>query len=425
MDTTAYQNIFNYLTNFITPANLTIIELKAFKKQATQYFIQNGQLYKKNRYLPNQPLRVIQAHELETLLFDSHANILSGHFGIDGTYNKIKDRYYWPNRFKSVQDYVKSCDVCQRQGSAQGQGPLHPISVGNAFDRIGIDIVGPLEITDQGNRYIVVATEYLTKWPEARAIPDMTASTVAKFIYEDIICRHGCPKEILSDQGKSFCNELVDNLCKLLEIRHRLASPYHPQTNGLTERFNKTLCESLAKYVTAHEAQWDTFIPSVLFAYRTLRQATTKYEPFKLLYGREAKTPLQLQFEQEYELDAEKAIEAHKEIITEELAQLREDARKNIQKRQAKQKEHHDEKVREKQYQIGDKVLLYDSAKKNVHGDKFRPKWNGPYYIHNTLGKGAYQLRTMDGKVLKRSVNVDRLKAYYDRSAWEPIVFIS
>jgi hypothetical protein len=140
--------------------------------------------------------------------------------------------------YDAVKDWVKTCDVCQRQGTPRRQEPLHPISVGQPFDRIGIDYVGPLPRTKQGNRYIIVATEYLTKWAEAAAVPDCTAQTTAQFIFQEIVCRHGTPKEILTDRATSFQNELIAALLHIMGTKHRLSSPYHPQTNGLTERFN-------------------------------------------------------------------------------------------------------------------------------------------------------------------------------------------
>jgi hypothetical protein len=101
--------------------------------------------------------------------------------------------------FDDVRKYVRSCDECQRRGKNRCIEPLHPIKVGQPFDRIGMDIVGPLPMTKKGNQYIVVTTEYLTKWPKARAIPNVKASSVVTFFYEDIICQYGCPKEILTD----------------------------------------------------------------------------------------------------------------------------------------------------------------------------------------------------------------------------------
>ena len=221
-------------------------------------------------------------------MYNLHENILSGHFEIEATYNRARSRYYWPNLYKTIAEYIKSCDTCQRQGAPVQHEEMHPIPVGKPFDRVGIDIIGPLTVTTSGNRYIVVATEYLTKWPEAKAIKDTKATTIVKFIYEEIICRHGCPKVLLSDQGTPFCNELVDSLCQLMQIRHCLSSAYHPQTNGLTERFNKTLCTTLAKYVSDYGDTWDTFLNASLFVYRTIQNSTIKYIPFKLIYGQEA-----------------------------------------------------------------------------------------------------------------------------------------
>src|SRR5256886_17177951 len=143
-----------------------------------------------------------------------------------------------------------------------------------------MDIVGLLLKTIRENMYIVMATEYLTKWPEARAIPNAKVSSVISFFYEDIICRHGCPKEVLTDHSTHFVNEMLDSLCEKFGVKHKLSTAYHPQTNGLVERFNQTLCETLAKFANENKDDWDLFISSVLFAYRTKKHNTTRYEPF-------------------------------------------------------------------------------------------------------------------------------------------------
>ena len=144
---------------------------------------------------------------------------------------------------------------------------MNPIEVGEPFERIGIVFVELLKKTRRGNKYILVVTDYLTKWLETKAMKDATATNVVKFIYKVIICRHRWPKIILSDRGTHFKNKLVEELCEKFEIKHKLSAPYHPQTNGLVERFNCTLCESLAK-VSERENQWDEHIEQVLFAYQ-------------------------------------------------------------------------------------------------------------------------------------------------------------
>ena len=171
------------------------------------------------------------------------------HLGIETVYNKAKDRYYWPQMFEDIREYIKNCDNCQRRGPITRKEPLQLILVKSPFHRVGLDIKGPLPITKSGNRYIIVAMDYFTKWPEARAIKDIKAETVAKFLYEEVICRHGAPEEILTDRGASFMNQVVDQLCQKFQTKHRLTSPYRPQTNGMVERFNRTIGECLAKLV--------------------------------------------------------------------------------------------------------------------------------------------------------------------------------
>jgi hypothetical protein len=185
---------------------------------------------------------------MEMVLQAFHENPLAGHFGVDQTYQKIAERYYWPDLRKQVYDFVRTCDTCQRRGPPPKQPePLHPIRVGEPFDRVGIDMVGPLPVTTQGNKYIIVATDYLTKWPEAWPTADATAVTAADFLVDCIIARHGAPRELLSDQGRTFLNQLLAAVCDRWEIQQTFATAYHLQTNGLVERYNKTLAEILAK----------------------------------------------------------------------------------------------------------------------------------------------------------------------------------
>src|SRR2546429_4814457 len=184
-----------------------------------------------------------------------------------------------------------SCDKCQRRERSTRNNLLHLIPVYSPFYQIGIDIIGPLSRTAQNKKYIVVAIDYLTKWSEARAISEVTAEKVSEFIYEQIICQHEYPQIILSDRRIHFNNNMITKLLEKFEVNHLLSTPYHPQTNGLVERFNRTLCESLAK-LTERTNDWDLFIAPVLFAYRTSKHSTTKIEPFYLVYGRSARLPI-------------------------------------------------------------------------------------------------------------------------------------
>jgi len=225
MNKKEYQRIIECLEKMIKDKRIT-----------NNFEARNEKLYKKKNN--GKMARVLQDNEKDAILFMTHNHETGGHFGVDATYNKIAERYYWKGMYNDTKEYVKSCDACQRRGQKGGKSYLNPIKVGEPFERIGIDFVGPLERTKKGNKYILVVTDYLTKWPEAKAMKEATAENVVKFIYEGIICRHGCPKIILSDRGTHFKNKLVEELCEKFEIKHKLSSPYHPQTNGLVESFN-------------------------------------------------------------------------------------------------------------------------------------------------------------------------------------------
>jgi len=353
-----------------------------------------------------------------------HNHETAGHFGEEATYGRIKDRFYWKNMKSDIKNYVKACDVCQRRGNTKIPGPLNPIKVGQPFDRIGIDIVGPLPKTDNNKKYIVNAVDYLTKWTEARALEKATAEEVATFIYEDIICRHGCPKIILSDRGSHFVAKIINSLCDRFRIKHQLSAPYHPQTNGAVERFNKTLCETLAK-IAEKDNQWDKHIPAALFAYRTNKHSTTKMTPFKLMYGREAVLPVDDLRLSIIDIDNTRDLMNRIYDISNTLEDVRKEALNNIERFQTKQKERFDAKLKKsKIFKIGDKVLLKDSAKEKQWSGKLDPKWKGPYYIHEVIGKGAYKLRTFEGQVLKAPTNIINLKLYHDRLEWELKIYI-
>src|ERR1043166_2124836 len=148
---------------------------------------------------------------------------------------------------KDISTYCKSCDDCQRKESPKRNNLLHPIVPTNPFDHWKIDLVRPLHSTARRNRYIIVATDYFTRWPKARPLKRADAQSVADFIYDEIICRFGPPHVIQSNQESHFRNEMIQKLNERFRIKHRLFSPYHLQTNGLVERFNKTLYEGIAK----------------------------------------------------------------------------------------------------------------------------------------------------------------------------------
>jgi len=198
-----------------------------------------------------------------------------------------------------------------------------------------------------------------------------------------------------------------------------LSSAYHPQANGLTERFNKTLCESLAKTASQFDKQWDLFIHASLFAYRTSQHAITQQTPFFLVYGRQPRLPVELQIngyperstsETHFQDDVNRRVSDLIGITVE----TRITAKEKIKLSQDLQKLRHDKKIKNRSFTQHDQVLEFRSQDQNIYGDKMTPKWDGPFVVHHVMGKGSYILRKLDGTILQnRPVHGNQLKKYF------------
>jgi transposase InsO family protein len=231
---------------------------------------------------------------INDLLQVYHNNPLSGHFGVQRTYLKIKNKYWWPNMKRSIARYIQSCLPCQQYNISRSKKPgrLQPISPPEGpFQLIGMDFCGPFKQTPRGNRYVLCITDYFTRWVVAIAVPDCSAQTAAEALFNEYICKYGVPAVILSDQGTHFHNQLMEAMSKLMGYKHTYSTTYHPQSNGMVERFNATFVPQIAKLQDKENNNWDEFLLPVVFAYNTGTHSTTNYSPFQLLYGREPRLP--------------------------------------------------------------------------------------------------------------------------------------
>ena len=225
----------------------------------------------------------------------AHSVPLGGNLGHKKTFNRIALHFYWPTMYKEVANFCRSCETCQRFGRHKTCCvPLVPLPVvEEPFARIAMDIIGPLPRSRSGNRYVLVVCDYGTKYPEAVPLKSIDAEAVAEELMV-IFSRVGIPQEMLTDQGSNFQAQLLRELYRLLHIDALRTSPYHPQSDGLVERFNQTLKGMLRKAACQEGKDWDSLIPFLLFAYREVPQESTGFSPFELLYGRDVRGPLDI-----------------------------------------------------------------------------------------------------------------------------------
>ena len=331
----------------------------------------------------NQPdgrlLLVVPKDKRQKLLQEAHGGILSGHLREMKTYSQLQKHYWWPGLRTDVRKWCQSCLVCASRhiGKAQ-KPPLSPIPVTGPFDCLGVDII-QFPCSYDGNKYAIVFMDYLTKWPEVFPVPNQTAETIAQALVE-VISRHGVPAKLLSDRGANFLSDILQEVYKLLGIKKVNTSAYHPQSDGLVERFNRTLTDMLAKTVDQSGRDWDKRIPYVLYAYRTSVQESTKESPFFLLYGRDARLPTEAALTQPrtcYQVD----IDDFKTDLVCNLSEAWELARQNISQSQKKQKQHYDKGARLKDYHVGDTVFVHMPGDVQGKAWKFARPFHGPYRI--------------------------------------------
>lgn len=201
--------------------------------------------------------------------------------------------FFWPGMRRDVAGMYKACGVCQKTSTRRTpKYPLVPLPViEQPFSRIAIDMVGPLQPTTQGHWFILTLCDYSTRYPEAVPLQTTTSKDIAAALMHTF-ARTGFPREIVTDRGSNFCSILMEQFYQRLGIRHIKTSGYHPETNGLVERFNATLKQGLRKFVEDMGKDWNESIPFIHFAYWELPHSSMGHSPFELLYGRNPRGPL-------------------------------------------------------------------------------------------------------------------------------------
>ena len=386
---------------------------KSLLSQWDRLAVKNGVLIRRWDILDTNEVYwqgIIPLSHRRIVLKYSHDIKVSGHLGIKKTLSKIRQSYYWPGLQNDVKAYVGGCDICARRKEPlkTKRAPMEIVRSGFPMERIAVDILGELPITERGNRYILVIGDYFTKWTECHAMPNMEASTVASILVEQVVSRFGIPYFIHSDQGRQFESKLFSEMCKLLQITKTRTTPYHPKSDGMVERFNKTLTAMLSAFVNENHTNWDEQLQYVMMAYRSTEHETTGLTPNMCMLGRETTCPLDIMYEMP---PAIKNIPQNMWVwqFQENLEMAHAKVRQNISDNMKRQKRYHDENLSFETFEAGDKVYVYFPVKKVGCSSKLTSYWRGPYQVLDKLSDSLYKVNCgREGQV--QVIHCDRLR---------------
>ncbi|GJS72868.1 reverse transcriptase domain-containing protein [Tanacetum coccineum] len=322
--------------------------------------------------------RCVYGQEAVDILTACHNGPTGGHQGANYTAKKVFDSgFFWPTIYRDAHDLVTRCDTCQRQGkiSQRDEMPQNAIQVCEIFDIWGIDFMGPFP-SSRGNKYILVAVDYLSKWVEAKALPTNDARVVVKFL-KSLFARFGTPRAIISDRGTHFCNDQFAKVMLKYGVTHRLSTAYHPQTSGQVEVSNRGLKRILERTVGENRASWSDKLDDALWAFRTAFKTPIGCTCLKSLSGKFS-SPTRLEHKAywalkhcNYDL---KTTGDHQKVQLNELNELRDQAYENSLIYKEKTKKIHDAKIKNREFHIGDRVLLFNSRLKIFSG-KLKTRW--------------------------------------------------
>nr|XP_040058772.1 uncharacterized protein LOC120834693 isoform X2 [Gasterosteus aculeatus aculeatus] len=396
--------------------NLAVVEGEPVAGVSASTFphfsIKNGLLYrvaKLEERVVEQLL--VPKRYINKVLYLAHSHLLGAHLGVEKTYDRVRERFYWPGVKKAVQDYCQICPQCQKTApKVNYQNPLIPLPIIDIpFQRVAMDIVGPLPKSSRGHRFILVIMDYATRYPEAVPLRTASAKAVARELFL-LFSRVGIAKEVLTDQGTCFMSRVMKEMCKLLKVSQIRTSVYHPQTDGLVERFNKTLKQMLRKAIDVEGKNWDQLIPFVLFSIREVPQASTGFSPFELLYGRRPRGMLDLAKEAwEQQPSAHRSAIEYVDQMQDRMAKVWPLVREHMQQAQHAQARIYNRRAQLREFQPGEFVLVLIPTVEC----KFLAKWHGPYEVIERVGEVNYKVRQPGRRKICQIYHINLLKRWH------------
>jgi hypothetical protein len=415
-----YSGIVHFLQKLEVSPELSMTQARALKLRAIKFCINDNLLYWKDP--SGLLLRCLDKDESAEVMHQFHSSICGGHHYWKTTTHKIlRARYYWPFLFSDVCAFVKSCDKCQRfTGKQQLKSlPLRLIVVNGPFQQWGLDFIGEINPSSSGqHKWILVATDYFTKWIEAIPTRNATHQVIMKFLYENILIRFGCPKRLVTDNATAFKDDALVDMCKSMGIQLVHSTSYYPQGNGLAESSNKSLVRIIRKLLEENQKSWDSKLKFSLWADRVTNKKSIGTSPFKLVYGTDVIFPIQLvlpvaKFFQEEQTESNDMVRRMLDLV--ELQQVREQLVDKSEAHQKRIKDTFDRKEKVDNFQVGDWVLKWDALRqdKGKHG-KFDSLWTGPFMITQVQHNNTFILQSLEGEeMFGGPVNGHFLKLYF------------
>uniref|UniRef100_A0A8C7WTG9 Gypsy retrotransposon integrase-like protein 1 n=1 Tax=Oryzias sinensis TaxID=183150 RepID=A0A8C7WTG9_9TELE len=222
---------------------------------------------------------VVPSALVPDILGQLHGGPVAAHFSAERVWEQARQSYYWPGMLKDIRQWCEQGRACQTRRSPvpKAKAPMGESPVSRPLQRVAADIL-ELPLTSRGHRYVLVVEDYFTKFVNVYALPNQTAKTVARCLFEDYVPVHGVPEVPHSDQCRQFEAEVIQNLCRLLGIAKTRTVAYNPKSDGM-----------LAKMLLSHGGECDDHLKSVAFAYNTSKHSSTRFTPFYLMHGREAR----------------------------------------------------------------------------------------------------------------------------------------
>lgn len=386
-----------------------------------QFVMKNGYLFtvKGNRI-------VIPDHAtLKTaLLYESHDAPTAGHLGSAKTLELLTRHFYWPRMHEEIRRYVFTCLACQSNKASNqlASGELQPLPIPDyPWQWVTMDLITGLPLTTRGHTAIVVFVDKLTKQVHYAPLKEREtdASTLAEITIQTVVRHHGLPQFVVSDRDPRFTSTFWRSLWEQLGTRLKMSTAFHPQTDGQTERENRTLEEGLRSYVSRMQTDWDQHLLAIEIAHNNSVHASTGFTPFYLSSGQEFRLPLTRAVENASNNTNPSSAERIQKLATDI-----EEAKKNIQKAQERQTTYANRKRRVVHYKVGDLVLLSTQHLALAVANqtpKLLAKYIGPFRIKREVSKVAYELDLPSNMKIHPVFHVSKLKKYEDGSAEFPL----